>query len=404
MGNLSILFIAIVFLVMIGLLALRRPLYQAVLGSLVAVIILFRIAPAKWPGLVLNVFRSWSSLSVLVSLYLTTLLQRIMAHRHMIEQAQNDLNGMFHNNRVTTTGGPLFIGLLPSAAAMILCSDIVKEGTDGYLEPKEQAVFTNWVRHIPEAIIPTYPNILLLCSYSGVTPAQFLPAMIIPVIVQLLLVYFMYLRRIPREPEKSSTDGHFLLHLKNLCLHIWPLALVLILILVFDLGVVESLAISDLICLLVFRFSFAELKELFISAFERKMLLNYFLVLVLKEFIFLTNVLQDLPGALSALPIPPYLIFTIMFFFGTMISSSSGVIALVGPLAFEAVGGDPLPLMILLTAAIHGSGLLSPIHVCLTVCADCFNISLGDLIRKSVPIVILFMLLMIVYYNLFILI
>ena len=53
------------------------------------------------------------------------------------KQAQQELNGIFHNRRVNAGGAPVFIGLLPSAAAMILCADIVKDATDGYLDAKE---------------------------------------------------------------------------------------------------------------------------------------------------------------------------------------------------------------------------------------------------------------------------
>lgn len=52
------------------------------------------------------------------------------------------------------------------------------------------------------------------------------------------------------------------------------------------------------------------------SAFETKLLLNTFLVLVLKEFIAYTGVTGTLPDTLSALPIPAYLIFALLFFVG----------------------------------------------------------------------------------------
>ena len=43
--------------------------------------------------------------------------------RSQIHLVQQDLNWLFHNRRVNAAGVPLFIGLLPSAAAMILCGD-----------------------------------------------------------------------------------------------------------------------------------------------------------------------------------------------------------------------------------------------------------------------------------------
>ena len=148
---LSLSFLALIFILIMVLLAFKRPLYQAMLGGLVATIVLFGIAPSKWWGLTTTVVTDWSSFSILVSLYLITYLQRILEEKEQIKKAEQDLDGIFHNRRVNTMVAPLFIGLLPSAAAMILCGDIVKSTTDGYLTRKDQTFVTTWIRHIPEA-------------------------------------------------------------------------------------------------------------------------------------------------------------------------------------------------------------------------------------------------------------
>ena len=74
----ALVYLGIVFLMIILLLALRRPLYQAILGVLLAAALLYRIPPAAALGRVGRVFADWSSLSVLVSLYLITFLQRML--------------------------------------------------------------------------------------------------------------------------------------------------------------------------------------------------------------------------------------------------------------------------------------------------------------------------------------
>ena len=62
--------LGIVFLVIILLLAKRRPLYQAIFGGLVVTVVLFRIPPAEIIHNTVKVFTNWSSVSVLISLYL----------------------------------------------------------------------------------------------------------------------------------------------------------------------------------------------------------------------------------------------------------------------------------------------------------------------------------------------
>ncbi|MGP8311766.1 DUF401 family protein [Enterocloster aldenensis] len=393
----QIAFLGMVFLVIIGSLALRRPLYQAILGGLVITAVLYKIPPYEIARRTSMVFTKWSSLSVLLSLYLITFLQRILESRSQIKLAQQDLNGIFHNRRINTAGASLFIGLLPSAASMILCSEIVKDATDGYLEPKEQAFVASWFRHIPESTLPTYTAVLLMLSLSGVEITQFMAGMTVPVITLASLGYFTYLRRIPKETGTPKSRSR-IMDLVRLFKHLWSLLLILVLILGLGFDVVTSVLISIVSSLLVYRVRLAEMITMFVSAFEKKMLLNTFLVLVLKEFISYTGVLALLPDVMAALPLPTYLIFALLFFVATIISGSTGAIAMGTPLAFAAIPGG-MPLMVYLMCITHAASQLSPTHVCLVVASDYFHVTLGELVRKTLPLSVTFCVLMTVYYN-----
>ena len=117
----------------------------------------------------------------------------------------------------------------------------------------------------------------------------------------------------------------------------------------------------------------------------------------MKEFISYTGVLQELPDMLSALPIPVWLVFAVMFFAGGIISGSNGIIALGTPLAFAAIDGG-VPLMVLLMCMCHAASLVSPVHVCLVVASDYYRISMGELIRRTIPASLTFCALMLGYY------
>ena len=111
----------------------------------------------------------------------------------------------------------------------------------------------------------------------------------------------------------------------------------------------------------------------------------------------LDGMLTLLPAVLSTLPIPEWLVFAIMFFVGGAISGSNGIIALGTPLAFSTLDGG-IPLMVLLMCMCHAASLISPVHVCLVVASDYFKITMGQLIRKTIPASLVFALLMIGYY------
>lgn len=392
--------LALVFGVIV-LLVCKRPLWQAILGGLAATALFFGILPLDMLKLTGKVVTGWSSLSVLLSLYLITFLQRILESRNQIRLAQEDLNRLFHNRRINIIGACLFIGLLPSAASMLLCAELVKNATDGYLEPKEQAFVSSWFRHIPECTLPTYTSVLLMLSLSGVETARFMAGMIVPVVILGALGYFVYLRKVPTAVDTPKSENR-LRDFGRLIGHLWSLILILVLILVFHLQVVLAVLITIVLSIFVYRIQPAELKKFVFSAFEKKMLGNTFLVLVLKEFLAFTGVLTRLPDALSALPLPMYLIFGLLFFLATLINGSAAAIAMGTPLAFAAIPGGA-PLMIYLMCMTHAANQLSPTHICLVVATDYYHVTLGDLVRKTLPLTVTFCVLITLYYNLLLL-
>ncbi len=392
-----LIYLGAVFLTIIVLLAFRRPLYQAILGGLLVTAVLYRIPAAAIIVQTSHVFTDWNLFSVLLSLYLITFLQRMLEARGQIKLAQRDLDGLFHNRRVNAAGAALFIGLLPSAAAMLLCGDIVKSATDGYLKPREQAFVTSWFRHIPESSLPTYAGVLLMSTLSDVPLGSFMLGMIMPVLVLFALGYFPALARLPKDTGTPPSQNR-LRDLQGLFLHLWTLLLIIVLILVLGLSVVPAVAVSIAAGIVVYRFLAREIASMLRSAVEVKLLLNTFLLLVLKELIGYTGILEQLPDMLSALPIPAYLIFAVLFLLGGVISGASGIIALGTPIAFAAMDGG-MPLMVFLMCMAHAASQISPTHVCLVVAADYFHITLGELIRRTIPVSLAFCVLMIMYYN-----
>ena len=402
----QIVYLGIVFAVIIILLACKRPLYQAILGGLLATILFYRIPPMEIVQRTLKTLTTWSSFSVLLSLYLITFLQRILESRGQIRLAQQNLNAIFHNRRVNIIGACLFIGLLPSAASMILCSDIVKEATDGYLKPKEQAFVASWFRHIPESALPTYTAVLLMSNLAGVPIGTFMAGMLVPVMMLGVIGYALYLRKIPaalddNTPDSENQDSEKRnkgKEIAGLFSHLWSLLLILVLILVFRMQVETAVLISILLSIVFYRVTAAELRQFLFSAFEKKMLGNTFLVLILKEFLSYTGVLLLLPDAMAALPLPTYLIFALLFFVATVVSGSTAAIAMGTPLAFSAIPGGA-PLMVYLMCVAHAASQISQTHVCLVVASDYFHVTLGDLVKKTLPASITFILFMTIYYN-----
>ena len=264
-----------VFVVIIFVLCLKRPLWQAVVCGLVVTALLYKIPIRNIFNLNMKVITGRSSISVLLSLYLITFLQRILEARSQIKLAQNDLDGLFHNRRINIIGACLFIGLLPSAASMLLCAELVKNSTEGYLNEKEQAFTASWFRHIPESCLPTYTAVLLMLNISEVETSKFMFGMTIPVLVLAFIGYFSYLRRVPAEVNTPKSKNKWV-DLKNLFCHLWSLILILVLILGFGMQVVTAVLISIILSIFIYRIQKEELKNLLFPHLKKRCSATHF--------------------------------------------------------------------------------------------------------------------------------
>ena len=387
----------VVFVIIIVILRFKLKLFVAMLAAIVASVLLWQIGPMDCLRLIWKATWNWDNFTVLLVLYVITFLQRLLERRSQLKKAQMDLNGIFNNRRINATLAPIFIGLLPSAAAAILCGDIVSEACGDDLETDEKAFVTSYFRHIPESFLPTYSSIIIMSNLCGVGVGSFVTGMVPLVIVLYFLGYIFYVRKIPRETGVPASENKWKDAL-NLGKHLWSLIAIIVLILAFNVPVWLAILIITVVCWFVYRFPAGEFPSVARSAFEPVLIVNSYLILVFKEFLTFTGVITSLPEFFSKLPIPTFLIFALIFFFGSLVSGSTAIIALCTTMAFSAIPGSGMPLMVLLMSFSYAAMQISPTHVCLTVVADYFHTSLGGMVKKTIPVILCFCVICLLYY------
>jgi hypothetical protein len=124
--------------------------------------------------------------------------------------------------------------------------------------------------------------------------------------------------------------------------------------------------------------------------------------MIFKDIIAAAGVIATLPAFFSQLPLPPYMIFFLIFFFGTIVSGQQAMTAMCMPLAFAAVPNAGMPLLVFLQSAGYIAMQISPTHICLAIVAEYFKISLAQLVKITLPIVVWFSIIVISYYLLLI--
>ncbi|MDF9867220.1 integral membrane protein (TIGR00529 family) [Bacilli bacterium PM5-3] len=389
--------LAIVFLaIIVTLFVLKKPLMVSILAGIILSIILYQIPLDAAANIIKNSITSQTTISVLLVFYIITLLQRMMQKEDALTTAQQSIEKLVNNRRLDAIISPTFMGLLPSASAVYLAGAMVETSCKDDLSAEDKTVIASYFRHVAESFLPTYPAIIIAISLTGVNLNTFILAMIPMVIVYVLLGYFFLLRKLPLTTFKQKVN--IKKELSVIISALFPIIAVLILILAFNIPAQYAAGVIVIIYAIYKRYSINEMIEFIKSAFEPKVLITTALIFVFKDIITYMNVIELLPSLLNGLPIPIYLTYGIIFFFSAIILGNSGANVIILPLAFSTIPDAGLPLLIYLNCIGFISMQVSPTHLCLFMACEYFKTDILELFKRSIPMVVIFLIVTNIYY------
>ena len=120
--------------------------------------------------------------------------------------------------------------------------------------------------------------------------------------------------------------------------------------------------------------------------------------MTLKEFLTASGAINALPDFFAQLPIPTFMVFMLIFVFGSIVSGSQTILGLCMPVAMASIPNAGLPAVCLLMGTTYAAMQMSPTHICLTLTSEYFGISLGELIKKTLPAVVTTVIFTVIYY------
>ncbi len=379
-----ILKLLLIFLIVMLMVFRKQPIYAAVSVGAAATWLLYGISVTDGLAAIFRACTSWSTLQLILVMYIITFLQKMMGERNAIDRAQKGLSSLFNNRWVNCAAAPIFIGMLPTPNAAFIAGDIVKGSADGYMTRDEMAVTTTYFRHVSESFMPTYSSIILAISLAGITAGEFVVGMLPVVACVIAAGCFFFLRgKVPMTAGVASRDKKR--DVLEIFLGLWPILAIILMVVVLKMQIYTSAALILILYALINRFSPSELLPYFRSSLQFKLYLNTFAVMILKEFLTVSGAINALPDFFAGLPIPSFVVFVLIFFFGSIVSGSTTIIGLCLPVAMATVAGAGLPLVCLLMGVTYAAMQISPTHICLTLTAEYFGIPLGTLIRRTLP-------------------
>lgn len=403
----SLIKLAAVFALIVALIAFKRPINLVMAIASVVVVLLYHLPmDAVLPALKNGVL-GYNTINALLVLYCITFLQRMMESRKQLLGCQTAMNGLFNNRRVNAALTPFMLGCLPAASTVLICGPIVRDAVGDSLKTDETAAITSYFRHISEAFMPTYSNLLIAVGLTAglVTPASFVVGMLPVVLCLFLSGYFVYLRKVPREtgmvPDQPKSA-----YLALLVKSIWPIFLSIALVLMpIKIPVVGSVPVwgAVTVCIIlelfVNKFSAQEVIPFFRTAFEAKLMLNTLAVMIFGQLLNATGVVTLLPEYFAKLPIPMFLIYALIFTVAPLVGGTMAVYVLCIPMMLDSTGGVHFFSLFLLCMTMQYVIMqVCPTHICLTLCAEDYKIPLGSLIAKAMPLVIVATILAFGYY------
>ena len=386
--------VLIIFVVILALLNKRLPLYLAMIFGSLLMIVMFRLPLAT----AVHTLTGWDVWSVNLAMYVISVLVYELDLRHRFEDAQRAMNGLMRDPRLKTSLACMFIGLMQGPATVTICGGMVDTMAGDHLKNDEKAAVATYLRHISEAMVPTFTGVIVACSISGISISSFFVWMLPMALLTLLAIYLVYLRRVPRTVGETGRSKKECVRL--LLRSLWSLLLAIAVIIVFSLPTWAVVAVVAAVNALVEKFSAQEVRDAVVKGFGLKSLLGITMTYVFKDLLVLSGVIDVLPTYFEHLPIPVFLVLVILYAFGTLVAGSSAAAAAFIPLAYTMIPDGGAFLLALLMNVSFASSQLSPTHICTAIISDYFGVTFFATVKKLLPLFLLTVLIACGYYML----
>ena len=390
--------VLIIFVVILALLNKRLPLYLAMIFGSLLMIVMFRLPLATAGQTALHTLTGWDVWSVNLAMYVISVLVYELDLRHRFKDAQRAMNGLMRDPRLNTSLACMFIGLMQGPATVTICGGMVDTMAGDHLKNDEKAAVATYLRHISEAMVPTFTGVIVACSISGISISSFFVWMIPMALLTLLAIYLVYLRRVPRTVGETGRSKKECVRL--LLRSLWSLLLAIAVIIVFSLPTWAVVAVIAAVNALVEKFSAQEVRDALVKGFDLKSLLGITMTYVFKDLLVLSGVIDVLPTYFEHLPIPVFLVLVILYAFGTLVAGSSAAAAAFIPLAYTMIPNGGAFLLALLMSVSFASSQLSPTHICTAIISDYFGVTFFATVKKLLPLFLLTVLIACGYYML----
>lgn len=354
------------------------------------VAVLFGYPPLPWLRSVGRGLVAPDTLSLAGAVFLVLTLAELMRRTRAIERMVGALQRIVPDSRMVLALLPMLIGLMPMLGGAMVSAPMVNAmGSRLGLSADRKTYINYWFRHSMEYVFPLYSSLLMIAALTEVSVYAFIRVSWPLSVAALVAGATWGLLGVHREPGLTGSAAGSAGAWRDLLGSIWPLALVVLTVVVFKFNMMWSLVGVIVLFAAVERVGPSQWKDVVTRSFPIHTFSAIFGVMLFKQVLVDAGAVARIPPALRALGLPPLLVaFAVPMLAGLLTGTAAATLALSVPLVMPLL--DPLaigaiPAGVWMFVGGFGGVLLSPMHLCLALTQDYFDANWRGLYRAIVP-------------------
>ena len=337
-----------------------------------------------------STFTQYRTYDIILALYFVMCLEIELRLSGALTDMVKALRRIFSSVKVLLAVMPAFLGLLPSVGGARFSAPIVEElSTDLKLSPSHKAAINFWFRHLFEFSSPIIPGMIMACSIAGVTFGEFLRHLSWVTVLAFSVGWFVLIRpiKVGYKPKLEETAAELRHENNGFIISLGSVISIFLIVVLggFNASTATAVVVVAMFFVLLGVRRFVSAKDIFIGAFDLKMVANIACILYFVEMLGVTNVLQEIVTAFLSSPLSiPVIIACVSLIIGILTGMSQGHVAIVMPIVAAMDTGNLDLAGIAMVFGVAGQ-MLTPTHFCLIVTIDYFK---TDLFSTLKPILI----------------
>ncbi len=377
----DILKISAVFIFILILLRRKLNIGYVMLMASGLLVFLYMMPPQAIFSTVKNAFIDRVTIKLALALTMIKSFELILREKDVLSDMMKASKALLLKKKTVIVSMPVLIGLLPSIGGAYFSAPMVDESTKGMKMSQEEKAFINyWFRHPWEYILPLYPGILLAAAVSGMELRDLIIANTAYAFFIVITGLIFGMRNVSGAfpvAEGVSKKG---------LLSFIPIALVLLLVVIFHLELHYALLLVIIALFIFYRFNARGIIRVLKHGLSMDVIVLIIGIMLFKETMEASGAVKNLSGFLTSKGIPfTPILFLLPFATGLLTGITVGFVGSTFPLIMSIAGEPSIGVISFAFASGFFGVLLSPVHICLVLTREYFKADMWGVYKKIIP-------------------